>query len=166
MPIRIELLDPKRHDRAAFGCGVPSLDSYLKTRASQDANRNISTTFCLVDEDSPKEILGYYTLAPGGLDLTDVPEALQKQLPAYPQVPVFRLGRLAVRTDRQDAGLGTQLLVSALRMCLTNPLNAWAVVVDALPSARDFYLWFGFEPFFDNGEHLFMTMADIRKTLS
>lgn len=138
MTTRIERLDPKRHDRSSFSCGELSLDAYLKTRASQDGDRRVSTTFCLVDDAAVARIIGYFTLAPGGVEFADLPEQLRRRLPAYPQVPVFRLGRLAVDDALQGTGMGAELLVRALEECLANPLNGWAVIVDALPQARDF----------------------------
>lgn len=169
MLIRIEHLDPDRHDRAAFSCGEASLDAYLKrrdqTQASQDAKREFSTTFCLVDPEEPEQIIGYFTLAPAGLGLSTLPESLRRRLPSYRQIPAFRLARLAVATPQQGKEIGARLLVEALRGCIENPLNAWAVVVDALPHAAGFYVHFGFQPFTDDSERLFMTMADVRKTI-
>ena len=166
MTRRIERLDPRRHDRSSFSCGEPSLDSYLKTRASQDKERRLSTTFCLVDDADATQIIGYFTLAPGGIELSALPETLRRRLPAYPQVPVFRLGRLAVDTAFHGRGVGTELLVRALEECLGNPLNGWAVIVDALPQAKDFYRHFGFQSFVDDPDRLFMTMGDVARSLS
>jgi len=162
---RVEHLDPNVHDRAAFSCGEASLDAYLRNLAAQDARRNLSTTFCLVDPADRQQILGYFTLAPAGLNLTDLPESLRRRLPPYSQFPAFRLGRLAVATSQQGNGVGERLLVDALRECMHNRLGAWAVLVDALPNAHGFYLQFGFEPFADDSERLFMTMAEIRKEI-
>src|SRR5258708_3591515 len=38
------------HDRAAFTCGKPSLDNYLRDRAVPDAKGLSTITFVLVDE--------------------------------------------------------------------------------------------------------------------
>ena len=91
---RLELLGPS-HARDAFACGVEALDSYFARQASQDVRRRVSTCFVALDASSGK-VAGYYTLAAGGVPLTDLPEALSKRLPRYPSVPVARVGRLAV----------------------------------------------------------------------
>lgn len=44
---RVEPL-ARRHDRAAFVCGVEDLDAYLKTRASQDMRRKANAVFVMV----------------------------------------------------------------------------------------------------------------------
>ena len=46
------------HDKANFDSGVRELDEYLKTQASQDVKRNLSSVFILGDETG--HIIGYY----------------------------------------------------------------------------------------------------------
>jgi hypothetical protein len=53
---RIEPLS-KEHDRAAFSCGVESLDRYLRTQASQDMRRKANAVFVLVRSDVPAAIV-------------------------------------------------------------------------------------------------------------
>ena len=45
-------LDSKRHDRAAFDCGIPELNHYLTRRATQDRRRNLTQVYVLVDTDA------------------------------------------------------------------------------------------------------------------
>ena len=61
-------------------------------------------------------ILGFYSLSPS-IDYQQVPEEIKRGLGRY-EVPVFRLGRLAVNVSFQGQGLGGQLLLAAGRRCL------------------------------------------------
>jgi len=49
------------HDRAAFTCGIESLDNYLRIYAGQDVRRRANSVFVLVDQLEPAGVLGYYT---------------------------------------------------------------------------------------------------------
>ncbi|MGH8271330.1 MAG: GNAT family N-acetyltransferase, partial [Gammaproteobacteria bacterium] len=56
-------LNPKVHDCAAFDCGTPILNTYLRQLATQHRRRGLSQTYVLSDSDAPSAILGYYTLS-------------------------------------------------------------------------------------------------------
>ncbi len=144
---RVEPLDVARHDRTGFACGVESLDSYLKTRASQDQKRKANAVFVLVNVDEPREVFGYFTLCAYGLAPGDVPDAARKHLPRYPLVSATLIGRLAVATAHQGQGLGGSLLVRALRKAYESAsvVGSSMVVVDALDDrAAQFYAAHGF----------------------
>lgn len=142
----VELLHPKRHDRAAFTCGEPSLDAYLREKAGQHHREGVSTTHVLVDDAAPERILGYYTLSAAQLLLTDLLEHDRKRLPRYP-VPAVRMGRLAVSLDEQGKGHGEYLLAHAVARCLDlrRQLGVRVLLVDALhEKAARFYRAYGF----------------------
>jgi GNAT superfamily N-acetyltransferase len=144
--LRIEVLGTS-HDRAGFGCGVESLDRYLKTQASQDTRRRANAVFVLVETVSPAVIIGYFSLCATSLTPGDVPEAARKFVPRYPLVSATLLGRLAVARERQGEGLGGILLARALRMAWESAgsVGSCMVVVDAIDEgAVGFYAAHGF----------------------
>jgi GNAT superfamily N-acetyltransferase len=144
---RVEALDRRRHDRAAFTCGVHSLDAYLQIQATQDIRRKANAVFVLVDAASPSRILGYFTLCACGLAPGLVPEEARKHLPRYPVVSATLIGRLAIARSAQGQGLGGVLLICALRKALESAevVGSSMVVVDALDErAAAFYLAHGF----------------------
>ncbi len=160
------LVEPlgKHHDRAAFSCGNETLDRYLKEIARQDARRLVTAPFVLVNENAPKAILGYYTLSSFAVGLTDLPEEVVRRLPAYPNVPVTLLGRLAVDRRYKGRGLGAFLLMDALRRAWvqSSQIAAVAVVVDAVDEeAVRFYKHFDFIPFSERPTRLFLPMKTI-----
>ena len=135
------------HDRAAFACGVESLDRYFQTQAGQDVRRRANGVFVLTEKVQPGRVLGYYTLCATALPPGDVPEAARKHIPRYPLVSATLIGRLAVAKDRQGQRLGAVLLADALRRALASAetVGSSMIVVDALnEGAAGFYAAYGF----------------------
>jgi GNAT superfamily N-acetyltransferase len=165
-PFILTPLGPE-HDRAAFSCGVPTLDRYLREQAGQDARRNVACTFVLIERATGR-IAGYYTLAAYSILLTDLPDALAKRLPPYGRVPAILLGRLALDQDDRyrGRGLGGDLLNRALMHArtLSGEIGAYAVVVEALDErAAAFYRHHGFLPFPDQPLRLFIEMRQLAR---
>jgi len=129
----VEPLDPAKHCREAFDCGVEVLNDYLRKRAGQDMRRFASGCWVLTHGTAPETIRGYYTLSPEAVDsveLPELPETLGKKLPRYRRLGAILLGRLAVNTESQGKGLGTMLLFDALHRCVHAEIPAVKVLVD------------------------------------
>ena len=126
----------RRHDRAGLDCGVPALNEYLRRYARQHHESGGAKTFVAVEPDDPTRVLAYYTVAPGALDFADVPDLAKRRLARY-DVPVFRLGRLAVATSEQGRGLGGALLMAAGQRALTvaEAVGGVALAIDAKDDA-------------------------------
>jgi hypothetical protein len=60
-------------------------------------------TFVAVPPSEPTRVMGYYSISPGAIEFARVPAELTKKLGRY-EVPVFRLGRLAVSLSVQGQG--------------------------------------------------------------
>ncbi|MEI2582663.1 GNAT family N-acetyltransferase [Scytonema sp. PRP1] len=158
----VEPLDAQ-HNRSDFECGVEPLDRYLKQQASQDMRRRIAALFVLVDQDIDS-IAGYYTLAATAIRLAELPPEITKKLPKYPLVPATLLGRLAVDQRYQGQGIGSFLLMDALRRSFNSEIASMAVVVDAKDDkARDFYEHHQFIPFSEQSQRLYLSMTTIAK---
>jgi len=137
----------KQHDRAGFTCGVDSLDSYLRSQASQDMRRRANAVFVLVPTQVPDEVVGYFTLCAYTLEPGAVPEEARKHIPRYPLVSATLIGRLAVAVAYQGRGIGGMLLVRALRVACQSAavVGSSMVVVDAIDGrAVSFYAAHGF----------------------
>ena len=160
-----EPFDKKRHNRTNFSCEVESLEKYFKTQASQDVRKHVAAVFVLADGS---EILGYYTLSSYAIDATELPPEHVRGLPGYPRLPAILIGRLARDRKFRGQGIGERLLVDALEQCRENTarVGAVAVVVDAEnENARQFYASFGFIPFPDHPNKLFMLMSTIKASM-
>ena len=161
-PFHIEPLDPS-HDRASFSSGVEALDRYLQKQATQDIRRRVTACYVAIDLTAIK-IAGYYTLAAGGVPLTDLPEPLAKRLPRYPSVPVVRMGRLAVDQANRGRKLGGALLWDAGTRALRSEIAAFAMVVDAKDEqAEAFYRHHGFVAFGSQARQLVLPLATFAK---
>src|SRR5882757_992746 len=90
----IEPLDPAKHRREAFDCGVVALNEFLRTRARKEAEAGMSACLVAVPRSEPTRIAGFYTLSAAIIQRTDLPEALTKKLPRYHELPATLLGRL------------------------------------------------------------------------
>lgn len=135
----------KQHDRKHFDCGVSVLNDYLARIASQDVKRKAAAVFVMSPADDRSRIAGFYTLCSTSVELSELPEALAKRLPRYPEVPGILIGRLA--RDHAFPGTGSLLVADALLRCvrIAAEVAATLIVVDAKDeSARGFYAKQGF----------------------
>jgi len=130
-------------DRSAFRSGDPDLDRFLLKYAGQNHFRHhIGATYVAVEG---QVVAGYATVAPGHIEIEDLPAVQRKKLPRYP-LPVLRLARLAVDESAHGKGIGKRLLrfVLLLALRMAEEFGCIGVVVDAKPGAVDFYRQFGF----------------------
>ena len=159
--IRLEALTG-RHDRSGFDCGVDALDTWLQQTALQHQGKGISRTFVAIPEDNASAlnfrnggymdvctdtILGFYTLASAFVVIEELPPEFRKRYPR--QIPVTRLGRLAIRSDMQGQGLGRLLLADAVNRAriAAQVVGSAGVFVDAKDEkAAQFYQHYGFKP--------------------
>ncbi len=151
------------HDRPGFCCGVEMLDRYLQRQARQDVKRHISRVFIVAETDSPKKVVGYYTLSSLSIELNHLPEELSRKLPEHP-IPAVLIGRLAVSQSAQGKGVGKMLLADAVKRVLgvSDEIAIYAIVVDALDrDAQKFYESFGFIPLNDDSRRMFLAIKSI-----
>ena len=158
----IERLRP-RHDRTVFDCGNDLLNSWLNLRASQFEKRDLARTY-VATKGTAQLVLGHYAIANHRVLHAVLPTAEAKGLPRL-DVPVVLLGRLAVDRSAQGQGVGSLLLIDALRRAqhLAQHVGVRAVEVDAIDDAAcRFYQRIGFKPLLDDPKHLFLSMHVIR----
>jgi GNAT superfamily N-acetyltransferase len=156
----------RKHDREAFSCGREELDRYLKERARQDQDRQVSVCWILPVNGSPRDIWGYYTLSAYSIRLSDLPEATAKRLPRYPIIPAALLGRLAVSDRFQGQNVGEHLLMDAMRRTLENSqrLGIYALFADAKDErVASFYARYGYIALPSDPLRLFLPMMTIAK---
>lgn len=159
-------LDRSSHDRKRFDCGVEALNNYLRVMANQQSAKDNSRTFVLEDVNNACYIIGYYTLTMTSIDLSALPERLQKR--HHNAQSSGLIARLAVDKRYVRQGYGEWLLIDALKkLLLASETVAFPlVVVDAKTGAIEFYKRFGSTPFFDTPDKLYMTVSDIRISLA
>lgn len=157
----------KLHDRATFDCGDEVLNQFLRRHARQSHEKGGAKTFLAISETN-KKILGYYSLSPASIAYERVPEVIKRGLPRH-EVPVFRLGRLAVDVSIQGQGLGGQLLLAAGRRCLLVATQAGgvALLIDAKNErVAHWYTSYGAVPLLDAPLSLLLPFKTIHDALA
>jgi GNAT superfamily N-acetyltransferase len=122
----------RHHDRKAFDCGDADLNDYFHRYARQNHDSGGAKCFVATTSDSPSRILGFYTLSPASLGFARVPELVRKGLGRY-DVPVFKLGCLAIDGAMQGRGLGSALVLRAADRCMRVAVEVGgvALLIDA-----------------------------------
>jgi GNAT superfamily N-acetyltransferase len=142
--VRIERIRPQ-HVLKDFDCGVKELNEWLFKHAIENDKRDLSRTFVLLNDSD--EVVGFYSLTVGGVNVERLPEKLARGLPKF-DIGMVLLGRLAISSRVQAQGLGRDLMVDAILHASVAGDNAAArfICVDPInQSARGFYSTFGFE---------------------
>ena len=165
---KLELL-AKSHDREGFDCDSEPLNLFLKQTARQHAERGISRTFVLVDEDAsvPKPIIGFFSLNICQIKSECLTATEAKKLPR--DVSGIRLGRLAVSRQFQRQGIGKALLVAAMQKFIEifNTAGGIGLFVDAKDhEAKRYYEQFGFVSLPSNELELFLPVKTIQEALA
>ncbi len=165
---KIELL-AKIHDREGFDCGSELLNLFLKQTARQHADRGISRTFVLVDEENatPQPIPGFFSLNLCQIKSEVLAPEEARRLPR--DVSGVRLGRLAVAKSCQCQGIGKTLLVAAMEKFVEiyNTAGGIGLFVDAKDQyAKRYYEQFGFVPLPANEFELFLPLSTIQEALT
>jgi GNAT superfamily N-acetyltransferase len=157
----------RHHDRSSFDCGVPALNEYLRRYARQNHESGGAKTLVAVSPEATTLVLGYYTISPGAIAFAKTPAMITKRLGRY-EVPVFRLGRLAVSLSVQGRGLGGDLLFAAgeRALAVAQEVGGVALAIDAKDErAAAWYERFGALRLLDDPLKLVLPLDMIRATL-
>lgn len=130
-------------DRTRFRSGEEELDRFFHRFAGQNQFRlHIGVTYVALDAG---QIVGYATVAPGGISADSLSVVVRHSFPAYP-VPVLRLARLAAAESPRGHEVGRALLRRVLNLAvrMSTELGCAGVLVDAKPGAVEWYSKFGF----------------------
>lgn len=160
----IERFDSLRHDTARFSCGQLTLDDYLRHRLERDVAERTAIGYVSIDVTDPgRRIVGYFTISSFAFAKKQGRRRDQdKYLGGYGQVPAVLIGRLALDRVYQGRGLGSTILIAALKLILdtSHTLGIAVVVVHAKDdSAATFYEKHGFTRFRDEPAHLYLPLA-------
>jgi len=152
------------HDPAAFDCGEPALNDWLRLQALKNEASGASRTYVVCAAD---RIVGYYALATGAIARAAATGKVRRQMPD--PIPVMIIGRLAVDTGYQGRGLGYGLLRDALLRTLQAAEHAGirAVLLHAMTAdAKRFYQRAGFVESPIDPMMMMITIADVEKALA
>ena len=169
--LTIAKFDKVLHDRSAFSCGFAPIDNFLKSSLSdQIRNGMVMAWIMTVADDSA--VLGFYTLGAMAVRADLGPKKWKRA--GAPDIPVIYIRAVATREDMQGKGLGTALVIDAMKRCIdiSEQMGAAAIVLDVLQDDHfdrrwNFYAELGFQPLGDpdNPHRVFIPMSDVRSTL-
>jgi GNAT superfamily N-acetyltransferase len=157
----------RRHDRTGFDCGSAGLNAYLQRYARQNHESGGAKTFVAVTPADPGRVLGFYSISPGAIEFAKVPTEVTRKLGHY-EVPVFRLGRLAVSLHMQGKGLGGELLLAAgaRALAVAEAVGGVALAIDAKDArAAAWYERLGALPLLDDPLKLVLPLATMKDAL-
>lgn len=131
------------HDVSEFSCGTEPIDIWLKKHSLNAMRVNTGRTYVAVVND---KVAGYYAIAAGSLLRSDLPSTLRFEIPNHP-VPLVLLARVGVDRKYQREGLGTVLVLDAIRKALMvgENVGVFCVATNAKDEmAKSFYQSMGF----------------------
>ena len=129
----------KRHKRESFDCGKELLNIFLKKYAFQNQYRYFVGVTYVIHENN--RVIGYITISASSIKRT----SLDVKKP-YNDVPLLRIGRLAVDKNYQGKKIGERLLKFSIEKALKlkEYYGCAGIVVDAKEDVVDFYKNYGF----------------------
>lgn len=131
-----------RHDLAAFDCGVPDLNEWLKNRARAAQGRTARSYVVVRDA----RVVAYYCMMAGQIERAGLPSSkLRRNMPDT--IPVLVIGRLAVDQSCHGLGYGRGLLKDAVMrgIAAAEQIGVRAIVINAKSDAiAAFYRRCGF----------------------
>lgn len=152
------------HDLAAFDCGVPALNDWLKKRALANEESGASRTYVVC---ASGRVVAYCALASGGVVVAQAPGRVRRNMPD--PLPVMVVGRLAIERSWQGRNIGKSLLRDAvLRTLQAAEIGGIrAILVHAISEdAKRFYERYGFSGSPIDPMTLMITISDAKRALS
>lgn len=105
-------LDPAKHDRAAFSCGVEQVDNFFKRTANKLARVGNLRVHVLTEPDG--SIIGFYALNAHSIHYANLPEKFKRDRPGHGDIPAAFISMIGVDSRYQGRGYGGDLLVDCL----------------------------------------------------
>lgn len=169
--LTISRFDKALHDRSAFSCGYEPIDRFLKEALSDHIKAGYLAAY-MATECEQRHVIGFYTLGAFAVVPADI---VVPRRPRPPEIiPATYIKAVAVHKDWQGKGIGTALVIHALRNAAkaSEEIGSMAVVLDVLNDEfyirrLEFYNRLGFQRMNDpdNIDRIYISMKDIRATL-
>lgn len=173
-PNVIAPLDPDKHDRAAFSCGVDQVDNFFKRTANKLATADNLRVFVMTTPAD--DLIGFYALNAHAVDYADLPAKYARTRPGHGSIPAAYISMIGVDGRHQGKGYGGDLLVDGLRRIASAADNIGIAVAmldvldcgDAAKTARRkaLYEGYGFAPLPSHPLRLFMSVATVRALMT
>lgn len=173
-PFTIQPFDPKTHNRAAFSCGVPQIDNYLKLTAKKGSKADVVRIWVVLDVKN--NIVGFYGINMHAINVKDMPKIYQQKAGKHGLLPAAFIAMIGVDQTQHGNGIGSALVADALNRVarLSDEIGTCFIVLDVFDDGdaetvarrKIYYESFGFIPLPDQPLRLFMPVQTARKLLT
>jgi hypothetical protein len=167
----IEPLDPSRHDRAAFSCGVEQVDNFIKKTANKLTKADNLRVWVMTEDG--KSIIGFYAINAHSIDYQDLPEKYARNRPGHGSIPAAYISMIGRDQRYRGGGNGGVLLVDCLQRILNvaDQIGTAVVVLDVLDCGnaertkrrQEVYIGYGFQSFPTMPMRMFLPVATIKE---
>ncbi len=162
MSLLIESLT-RGHNRKNFDCGDEEVTRFLREKALQDQERDLSRTMVLVNpKESENTIIGYHTLVMMQVRQEEIPDDRPRITRG---IPVILLGQIGIDVKFQMQGFGDLLLtdVQARVDEISQKVGIRALMLDA--RNERLAIWYEKHDFirFPNNLRMFKSIQAIRR---
>ncbi len=166
----IEPLDPNKHNRAAFSCGVEQVDNFFRKTANKLSKADNLRVFVMALEDGT--VIGFYALNAHGVLYSELPEKYARDRPGHGAIPAAYISMIGRDLRFARGGFGGDLLIDCLKRILraSEQIGVSVVMLDVLDDGvpeivakrLSLYVGYGFRPLPSNPLRLFLPVATIR----
>src|SRR5699024_1632330 len=142
-----------------FDCGVEELNVWLREHARRPHRQRVVRVYVWVDEAEPHTVVAYAAIQPTQVTADDLTRGLGG---GHSRVPGYLIARLGLHQELQGQGLGVQLLLGTLEVCVDASAvgGGRIIVIDPIDAATTtFYEKYGFVPTLGAGSRLVMKVA-------
>jgi len=169
-----EALDPSKHDRATFSCGIDQVDNYFKRTANKLASAGNVRVFVLTKPNG--ELIGFYAINAHSIHYSELPDRFKRDRPGHGIIPAAFISMIGVDSKYQGQGFGGDLLVDSLRRIAgaAAEIGIRVVVLDVLDCGdparverrKRLYTSYGFASFPSNDLRMYLPMSDVHALIS
>ena len=167
---RIEPLDPAKHDRATFSCGVEQVDNYFKKTANKLAKADNVRIWVMIEREGG--LIGFFAINAHAVDYADLPDKFSRSRPGHGQIPAAYISMIGVDLKFAGHGYGGDLLIDALSRIarVAHDIGVAVAMLDVLDCGNaervgkrlKLYMSYGFAPLPSNPLRLFLPLATVR----
>jgi len=168
---KIEPLDPDKHDRAAFSCGVEAVDNFFKRTVGKLSRADNVRVFVMTDADGT--VVGFYALNAHSISYENLPPKHARTRPGHGNIPAAYISMIGRDIRFKGSGLSADLLVDCLRRIahISEQLGLAVAILDILDDGdaeavdrrKAIYVGFGFQPLPSQPLRLFIGTETLRK---
>ena len=164
---RIESLDPEKHDRSRFDCGVEQVNNYFKKTANK--LRKAGNTAVYVMTDTHGGLAGFYAMNAHAVHYAELPDQYRRTAPGHGSIPAVYISMIGRDVKYRGLGIGEDLLIDALYRASRASRSGYAaavIMLDVLDcgdpqktaNRKVIYERFQFQAFPSNPLRMFMPM--------